>query len=235
MKSIRRNVLLCLLFAPLAQGVAHAAEPATSNDAPVDQVIVEGSRADLVKLAQQVLLAEERFYQRYNEINTKRVYMVRCYNEAPTGTRFRQKYCKPVYENEADATEGRDFMMALGRGASAGSTSGGAVASAGVMGGGGAQGSGGASPFATGAGATSTAGNSSISGGGTIASFIEIETNRPDFQKNVVEVSSKSPELMKLLKEHAEAAKRYEALFRKVNGDSPQLAEKAQETSAPAK
>jgi len=233
-RSIRRNVLLGLLIAPLAQGVAHAAESATGSDAPVDQVIVQGTRADLVKLAQQVLMAEERFYQRYNEINTKRVYMVRCYNEAPTGTRFKQKYCKPVYENEADATEARDFMLALGRGASAGSTSSGGVASAGVMGGGGGSGSGGSSGFATGAQATSTAGNASISGGGTVASFIEIETNRPDFQKNIIEVSSKSPELTKLLKEHAEAVRRYEALYKKVNGDAT-AAEKAGETSAPPK
>jgi hypothetical protein len=208
-------VSLCLLLAALSQGVGYAAE----SDAPVDQVIVQGTRADLVKLAQQVLQAEERFYQRYNEINTKRVYMVRCYNEAPTGTRFKQKYCKPVYENEADAAEGREFMMASGRGASAGSTSGGAVASSGAMG---TMAGASATGFGTGAQMTSGAGGApSISGGGTNASFIEIAADRPDFQKNIVEVSSKSPELMKLLREHAEAVRKYEALYKKVNGDAP--------------
>ena len=216
MRSIRRNVLLCLLFAPLAQGVVGAAEPAAGKDTPVDQVVVEGTRADLVKLAQQVLLAEERFYQRYNEINTKRKYAVRCYNEAATGTRFTQKYCKPVYESEADAAEAREFMQAIGRGASAGSTSSGGVASGGVMASGGMQGGASATGGATGAQATSGAGSAApASGGGTTASFIEIESSRSDFQRNVIEVASKSPELMKLLQEHAAAAKRYEAVYQR--------------------
>jgi hypothetical protein len=221
------------LLAAFSQGVVHAAQPASGEEAQVEQVIVEGTRADLVKLAQQVIQAEERFYQRYNEINTKRAYMVRCYNEAPTGTRFKQKYCKPVYENEADAAEGREFMMAIGRGASAGSTSGGAVASSGAMG---TQAGGGATGFGTGAQMTSGAGTApSIAGGGTNASFIEIAADRPDFQKNIVEVSSKSPELMKLLREHAEAVRRYQALYRKVNADAPAGAEKPDGAAAPGK
>jgi hypothetical protein len=156
--------------------------------------------------------------------------MVRCYNEAPTGTRFKQKYCKPVYENEADAAEGREFMMAIGRGASAGSTSGGAVASGGAMA---TQASGGATGYGTGASMTSGAGGApSIAGGGTNASFIEIAADRPDFQKNIVEVSSKTPELMKLLREHAEALQKYQALYRKVNADAPATADGA---AAPGK
>jgi hypothetical protein len=233
LKSIKRNALLCLLFTPLALGVAQAAEPAATRES-IEQVIVKGKRADLVKLAKEVLIAEERFYQRYNDINTKRQYMVRCYNEAPTGTRFKQKYCKPVFENEADATEARDFMMAIGRGASAGSTSGGAVASGGVMAAGGSPGTSGSTGYGTGASMTSTAGNSAISGGGTVASFIEIETGRPDFQKNVVEVANKSPELQKLLREHAEAVKRYEALYNQVNGDAPATAEKSEGAPPPS-
>ena len=99
---------------------------------------------------------------------------------------------------------------------------------------GGMQGGGGGAPM-TGAQATSGAGNAAgVSGGGTTASFIEIEAGRPDFQKHVIEVASKSPELMKLLQEHAAAVKRYEALHQKVNGNTPEPAEKAERTAAPA-
>jgi hypothetical protein len=211
LNTIRKSVVLCLVFAPLA----YAAE------APVDQVVVEADRASLVKLAREVQLAEQRFYARYNEINTRKKYAVRCYEEAATGTRFKQKYCKPVYETEAQATQGREFILALGQGASAGSTSGGAVASSGVMGAGGASGGGGVgagSGLSTGAQATSSAGNAPSIGGTTTEAFVDIDSGRPGFQKNVMEVVSKSPELTKLLKEHAEARQRYDEMYRRVNG-----------------
>jgi hypothetical protein len=210
-----KNAVLCLMLAPLTYGVVHAAE------ASVDQVVVEADRANLVKLAKEVQLAEERFYARYNEINTRKKYAVRCYNEAATGTRFKQKYCKPVYETEAQATQGREFILALGRGASAGSTSGGAVASSGVMGVGGASGGGGigaGSGLQTGAQANSTASSAPNMGGTTTEAFVDIDSGRPDFQKNVMEVASKSPELTKLLQEHAAARKRYDDLYNKING-----------------
>lgn len=207
--------MLCLILAPLAYGVVQAAE------APVDQVVVEAERANLVKLAKDVQLAEERFYARYNELNTKKKYAVRCSDEASTGTRFKKKTCKPVYETEAQAAQGREFILGLGRGASAGSASGGAVASSGVMGVGGSSGGAGVGAgtgLQTGAQATSTAGNAPSLGGTTTEAFVEVDSGRPDFQKNVIEVASKSPELTKLLQEHAEARKRYDDLYNKVNG-----------------
>jgi len=239
MGMFRRNVLmLSLLCAPLACEVAAAADVP-----PPDQVIVEGKRGDLVKAAKEVQLAEQRFFQRYNEINTKRDYAVRCYNEAPTGTRFKQKYCKPVYESDAQATEARDFVIAMGRGISPGSASGGGTASSGVMAVGGASGgaTGGGGPTSAEGGVSSGGSNGAMSagaqvaspagvaapvgGGGTIAAFVEIDTERPGFQKNMVEVTSKSPELMKLLQEHAAARERYEALYRQMNGAKPEKSE----------
>jgi hypothetical protein len=236
LETFRRNVLiLCLtLTAPLAQGVAAAAEAP-----PPDQVIVQGKRGDLVKAAKEVQLLEQRFFQRYNEINTKKDYAVRCYNEAPTGTRFKQKYCKPVYEPNAEAAEAREFMTALGRGTPAGSTSGGGSASSGVMamGGASAGATGGAglnaANMAEGTGVSQGTGNGAVSagaqvaspagvsaplgGGGTVAAFVDIETERPAFQKNVVEVVGKSPELQKLLQEHEEARQRYEAIYQRMH------------------
>lgn len=219
-------MVLCLVLAPMA----YAAE------APVDQVVVEADRASLVKLARDVQIAEERFYARYNELNTKRKFAVRCSEEASTGTRFKQKSCKPVYETEAQAAQGREFILALGRGASAGSTSGGAVASSGVMGAGGASGGSGigaASGLQTGAQATSSTGNSANLGGTTTEAFVDIDSGRPDFQKNVMEVASKSPELQKLLKEHAEARQRYDDVYRKVNS-RPQQADAPATPAAPS-
>jgi hypothetical protein len=233
LRTIRTNVLmLCLISTPLAWGVVVA------NDVPPpDQVIVQGKRGDLVKAAKDVQLLEQRFFQRYNELNTKKNYAVRCYNEAATGTRFKQKYCKPVYETNAEAAEAREFITAIGRGASAGSTSGGASASSGVMAAGGASGgqTGAGGPnlssggdFANGVGNGAVSAGAQIAGtapvalpvagGGTVAAFVEKDTTRPDFQNNVRDVVSKNPELVKLLQEHDAARQRYEALYREMNG-----------------
>src|SRR4051794_11995633 len=154
--------MLYLVCTPLACGVVSAAEVP-----PPEQVIVQGKRGDLVNAAKEVQLAEQRFFQRYNEINTKRDYAVRCYNEAPTGTRFKQKYCKPVYESDAQATEARDFVIAMGRGISPGSASGGGSASSGVMAVGGASGgaTGGGGPTSADSGVASGGSNGAMSAG----------------------------------------------------------------------
>jgi hypothetical protein len=241
MRTIRtKAVAVCCLASALLAG-----DGAWGADVPPpDQVIVEGKRGDLLKAAKEVQLLEQRFFQRYNELNTKKNYAVRCYDEAPTGTRFKQEYCKPVYQTNAEATEARDFIVALGRGASAGSTSGGASASSGVMAVGGASAgiTGGGGPnlssgsdfsmgvgngaMSAGAQIAGTAGMSPTNvGGTTTAAFIDIESGRPDFQKNVVEVASKSPELIKLLQEHDAARRRYEELYRQMNAPKEAKAE----------
>jgi hypothetical protein len=67
-------------------------------------------------------------------------------------------------------------------------------------------------------GAGDSGGGAAIAGGGTDASFIAIESGRPEFQAHLLEVASKNPELMKLLREHADAVKRYQEIFQKLNG-----------------
>lgn len=64
-----------------------------------------------------------------------------------------------------------------------------------------------------------------VSGGGTVAAFIDVESGRPDFQKNGVEVVKKSPELIKLLQEHNAARQRYDALYREMHGPAETKAE----------
>src|SRR5689334_18571328 len=116
LKTIRRDVVFCTLIAVLAQAAVQADE---SPAQPQEQVIVEATRTNLSKLAKEVVLAEQRFYQRYNDLNTVRKYAVNCYNEATTSTHFKRLYCQPVYESEAQAEEAREFLVALGAGSSA--------------------------------------------------------------------------------------------------------------------
>ncbi len=115
MKLPRKLLLLCLLFAPMTYAAAEEAKPA--QQAPVEpqqEVVIESTRALLVKLAKEVQLSEARFYSRYNDFNTKREYTVHCYDEAHTGTRFKQKYCQPEFQNELEAAEAGSFLALIG-------------------------------------------------------------------------------------------------------------------------
>ena len=79
----------------------------------MEQVVIEATRENLVKLATQARQAESRFYQRYNELSTKRDYAINCRSEAPTGSRFKWDYCQPVFQDKAQEAEGRAFFQGL--------------------------------------------------------------------------------------------------------------------------
>ena len=226
MKSIPRNALLLgLLFTPLAYCVV-AASPAP--DAPVDQVVIEASRTKLAKLEKEVLQSEQRFYERYNALNTKRDYAVHCYNEAETGSRFKKTYCQPVFASKAQEEQARRIMTYLSSSATPATT---ASAAAGMHGGatGGMAGvAGGLDGAGDGSG---TSASSSMTGAPAV---MAVEGSQSDFQKNVSEVTRKSPELTKLLNEHAALVKEYEATFRKVNGLVVQPEDTAAAPAAPS-
>jgi hypothetical protein len=53
-----------------------------------------------------------------------------------------------------------------------------------------------------------------------------IAAGRPGFRKNMLDVTSQSPELTKLAQEHAELWKRFYAIYRQLNGAGPPPDEK---------
>ena len=172
--AIAGTLLLALLLVPLAHGASDAASPSDSKAS--DEVVIQATRADLVKLGKEVELAAQRFYQRYNELNTKREYAVHCYTEAHTGSRFTQTHCQPGYQNDAEHDAGRDFLLYF-----------------------------------------QNSKDGVPQGGPPAPSSLAIDAGRGDFQKHVMEVTRKNPDLQKLLDEHAELVKRFEDMFRKVN------------------
>jgi hypothetical protein len=112
MSRIRRDaVILLLLVMPLAQG---ATSPVSSeqNDT-LDTVVVEGRLHQLEALRNQMVLIEDRFYERYNALNPVRDFDTHCYIEARTGTRTRSRYCRAVYQEKAFAREGQDYAEAM--------------------------------------------------------------------------------------------------------------------------
>jgi hypothetical protein len=211
LKTISRTVLLFGLL--ITSLVCRAETAAPDPAAPVDQVVVKATREKLAKLEKEVKLAEQRFYDRYNQVNTKRDYAVKCYNEADTGTRFKKTYCQPVFTTKAQEEQARRTVAALGSSATPATSSSAAAsmhagATVGVAGMAGGASSGEASESSAGA-ATGVTGAPAL---------MAVAGSQGDFQKNMLEATRKSPELMKLLNEYAEKMKEYEALQRQING-----------------
>ena len=111
MKRIPRDlVLLCVLIAPLALGAT--TESPDQKDS-LDTMIVEGTRAQLDAIRQDMVAIEDKFYVRYNELNTNHEFDTHCYIEARVSTRTKRRYCRAVYQEKALATEGQDHAEAM--------------------------------------------------------------------------------------------------------------------------
>lgn len=104
-------MLVCLLLAPLADG-ASPADPAEQS-ALREEVVVEATRAKLNEIRHAMVRIEDRFYERYNELNTNDDFDVHCRREARVGTRIERRYCRAVYENKAYENEGRQGFINL--------------------------------------------------------------------------------------------------------------------------
>jgi hypothetical protein len=185
LRTIPRNALLvCLLVTPLAQAASEPASP--GGKAPVEQVVIEATRANLTKIGKEVLSNEYSFYDRYNKLNTKREYAVNCSNEAAVGSRFTHSRCVPQFQTKAEEDESREMLRGILYGA-------------------------------VGLGS----GQSASLVPGTTPANSAIEAARPGFKKHMIEVASRSPELIKLLEEHARLVKSYEDTYLRLNGREP--------------
>lgn len=111
-RTLMRPLLLCVLFTALSQ----------ATEAPLDEVVVEGTRGKLKQMIEQMVQLEDRFYERYNELNTNDDFDMYCAQEARIGTNVKRRYCHPVYETRAMETEGREYaqMMQFNTGPPAG-------------------------------------------------------------------------------------------------------------------
>jgi hypothetical protein len=102
-------VAVLLLLAPAGGGVtAAAATAATEASAPaeLDEVVVRSRRAALEALRARIDALEDRFTERFNELNPVEDFDVHCVREARTGTRVKKRSCRPVYVDRALQEEG---------------------------------------------------------------------------------------------------------------------------------
>lgn len=85
-------------LAPAAQG-ERAMSGAEGQE--LAEVVVRGTR--LWQLRAAIIEAEDRFYARYNQLNANDDFDVHCRQEAPLGTRLKQRVCRIAFQEEAQA------------------------------------------------------------------------------------------------------------------------------------
>jgi len=100
---LRMNLLSSLVMTAALALRLHAASAAAPDDdlKELDQVQIYGSRQETSELRQAIIEAENRFYERYNELNSNNDFDINCLVEARTGTRLATRTCRPLYQEEA--------------------------------------------------------------------------------------------------------------------------------------
>jgi hypothetical protein len=101
--------LLCCTPVFAAETVAVAPEDLSGIET-LDEVVVTGKLDSLSAARQAVIAAEDRFYARYNELNTDDRMDILCRFEAPTGSRIPRRVCQPKLVEEAARDEAQRFL-----------------------------------------------------------------------------------------------------------------------------
>jgi hypothetical protein len=91
-----RNVLSMAALCCMSFSAIPAAAP--ESNSLLDEVVVRGKRVKLAEMRKELLQLEDRFYSRYNDLNTSNDFDIHCVNEARTGTRFIKRSCRAVYQ-----------------------------------------------------------------------------------------------------------------------------------------
>jgi hypothetical protein len=173
---------LCALSAPAS--TADAPDP----KAPLDEVVVRGKRVQLAEMRRELLQLEDRFYSRYNELNTNNDFDIHCVDEARTGTRFVRRSCRAVYQEEAFHEEAKAALATRQNIQEQ---------------------------------LRVNKPNPTVTGPIPVPATVLVEARLPEFRKNMKAVTSRDPELGRLLKERSDLSERYEAVQKGLFGQSP--------------
>ena len=101
--------VVSLLVLPVS-GVCQS-ESVQAEEPPetIEEVVVHGSKP-LVKLKLEIFKAEDALYDLYNSLNTDDDFDIRCYKEAPTGSKIKRRICRTNFYSKLMARETQLMM-----------------------------------------------------------------------------------------------------------------------------
>lgn len=83
---------------------------ATAETEEIDEVVVLGARS-LTLLRQEVVVAEDRFFDLYNQLNDDDKYDIVCETKKPLGTRISVRECKAQFVRDAEYEAIQDALQ----------------------------------------------------------------------------------------------------------------------------
>lgn len=115
------------LIATLHIGIAYAETSSLDGIGTVaassadEEVVVKG-RMSRAALRVQIELAEEAFFERFNEINSHDDFDIHCKREVQLGSRIPKRVCRPKFWHDASARIARETLAGMQGSAFAGNT-----------------------------------------------------------------------------------------------------------------
>jgi hypothetical protein len=179
----------CVAGLSRAQEVSPAVGGVTTSQEELDQVIVRGGPKALAALRQEMIRLEERYFERYNELNTIDDFDVHCDAETSAGTKLKRRRCQANYMRDALAAEAQGHLEFIKKNDNRKEASERALA--------------GLPPA-----------DPTVIGSLPQPAVVDIEILRKNYQQNLIDVSKKDPELTKMLSDLSGLNKRYEAIQR---------------------
>lgn len=107
------HLSVALLSLAVLFGGQAAAQPDPGADGPPDEEITVRGRKPLSQYRIELEEARQDVIRIYNDINSSDDNDIRCKDEAPTGTRMRQRVCRSAAQSRADAAAARNFLNSL--------------------------------------------------------------------------------------------------------------------------
>jgi len=111
---------LCIPFFVQAQ----QDEPEQSRETragPIEEVVITGERF-MYQLRTQMMEAEQRAYEIFNQFNDEKRFNISCSTHQPTGSRIQRQVCQPGFQLEASRLHASQYVEsareALGQGGS---------------------------------------------------------------------------------------------------------------------
>lgn len=77
---------------------------------PAEEIAITGRR-NLISLNAEIIDAEARMFDLFNELNDKREFDIRCEETIVTGSRIPERECVPVYMKRARMTAAQTFLF----------------------------------------------------------------------------------------------------------------------------
>jgi hypothetical protein len=116
--SLPRVPLLLVLCGLLLPGVSAAGEAVDQGVAPPGERAEELDQVDVIgkswrRLQREMNAAEDRFHRRFNELNTRDAFDIRCEMEKETGTLVPKRQCRIRFLVDAQAIDAQEFYRGL--------------------------------------------------------------------------------------------------------------------------